>query len=219
MKLRKDHKKKIKQTQKKTYSKHVHKSYNRRDNDLLGFEEESDYRDFCRYLVELYEDNEQLTITSLCEIVQEKHEIKLYYERCRRILHQYGAKVRPKLVKKRRTKGFRFVVDIDDYDFIQSVEDTFDSRHMKREYTRFALHVLRGKSSPHLLLWLSEFKPVVFLYDAKKLTYTVVGDDISKLESNVIEDLLIQVEHDGDLRAVKTFADSKGLTYWGGHNE
>jgi hypothetical protein len=68
-------------------------------------------------------------------------------------------------------------------------------------------------------LWLSEFKPVVFLYDAKKLTYTVVGDDISKLESNVIEDLLIQVEHDGDLRAVKTFADSKGLTYWGGHNE
>ena len=202
---------------KQNYSKHVHKGYNRRGNMKLGFETDEAYDDFCRHLVEVYEDNERMTIRSLCKWAEQEYDVTLYHTKAHNILKKYNADIRdPSGARsKRRTRMLRFTVEVDDYMYVQDVGQRFEGTHMKREFSKFCLHLVRGTASNHLILWLSEFKPIVFLYDPKLLSYTIIGEDISKLEEDILGELLAQVDEVNNLEPVKAFAREKGLMYWG----
>lgn len=195
------------------------RNYNTRGNDLLGFESEKEYNEFCKYLIELYEENEQMTMRRLCTYVENEYGITLYHAKLKRIFDKFGVKVRDRNRKKKRTKSLRFTVDLDDYEYVDEVGNRFEGYYMKREFSKFCLHVIRGKPTPHLILWLSEFKTVIFLWDPKMLKYHLIGEDLSKMELNVLEELLANIEEVGNLSPVKSYARQKNMNFYGGNSE
>lgn len=183
----------------------------------LGFPTKQEYLDFCRHLVKVYEENKTMTINSLCSYTKDEFDIDLSYNKARAILKDFDVHMRPqagKKYKKQRIKMFRCKIEADDVDFITEIYKAY-GRHARAELLDFIFAILRGRPTESMVLWLSDLKPVVFLYDKKYLKYRVFSEGLSKLESKILEELMVQVEDERSLKSVINYAKDKHLQYFG----
>lgn len=201
---------------KKNKHSHLKSGYNRRQNIKLGFDTKKEYIDYCKHLVEVYENNEEMTINSLCRYAKTEHDIDLYYEKARAILHKFNADVRPPAgsYTKKITKTLTVKFKSDDVDFLNQLKKSY-GRYMRYEVIDFVFSILRGRATKHMVLWLGEYKPVMFIWDKKHLKYLAFGEGLSKLESKILEELMVVVEDEHSLEPVKKYAKEKHLLFWG----
>lgn len=203
---------------KKNKRPHLKDGHNRRANMKLGFDTKKEYVDFCKHLVELYEGNESMTISSLCKYVQREYNIDLYYEKARSILHEFNATMKkPYEYSKERTKLLQITINKKDHDFLQSIKKSYGS-YARRDAMDFVMCMFRGRPTKSLILWVDELKPVFFLFDDKVIKYRVFAENMSKMEQKILEELMVEVEEVDDLEPIIRYAKSKNLKYWG-HNE
>lgn len=197
--------------------------------EYLGFENEKQYDRFARHIVEIYEENDNTSTYSISDLIKRRNDYfreefglgvnEVSYQQIRYLLKKYGVEMRKSIKEgkpRRRTrKSYSISFDDHDADFLENLKETFGNHRMRRELFDFMMCIVRGKPTPHMIFWLDEFKPVLALYDPKTAYYTLISEDLSKLEARTLEPIMAQVEKQTSLEPLQLFCNEKGLTWWG----
>lgn len=185
-----------------------------------GFKTKEEFIDFCRHLVNKYENNTAMTINSLCTYAQEEFGVNLTYYTMRSILNKFDANMRPvggKKYRKYKRTNFMIQLHVDDVAFIDQVFKSY-GQHVRHEILNFVFSLMRGRSTKSLILWFGELRPVFFLWDPKHLKHLIFSENLSQLEKTILEELSVLVEKERNLDPVIEYAKDKHLQYWG-YNE
>jgi len=204
---------------KDNYPDHLHEDYNRRDNMTLGMPKK-DYIYYCKKIAREYDQNEHLTLNSICNREQRKG-ILLYPSKLRRILEKFNIPVRPAGYRPPEKRILmRFTINEDDKFFIDNIKETA-GRTMRRDYVAFCIDIVRGNPTRSGILYLdrSQLKPVVFLWNSKNQMYLVLTENLSTVEEQKIRELVSAVEETKNLDPVRSYAEFTGLTFIGDNYE
>lgn len=178
-------------------------------HNTLGMSEE-DYEDYQNKLVNEYKNNEDRTISGIAEREQKKG-IKLYQDRLRRWITKADVRVRPQKEMARKMKGGGRPKNL----YIRK-----DQAEMLEQFgnasgiARVALDILLGIPTSSIVLFLADYKSVVFI-DGEDGVETYITSELTDMETKVIQTLTNKIQHHG-LQYVEQFAVENELKYYGG---
>lgn len=201
----------------------------------LGFKSFDAYDDFCRYIVQTYEENTNSSAYSIRDDINNNPDFfeqefghapeDITERQVWWILKKYDADIRSENrgmfggnPKRRKNKQLVMTIRPDAYNYIMDVSDMFEGYHMRRELYRFMIAIVRGTPSKHMIFWLAEYKPVLVLHNSKTGRYTMISEDLSKIEAQYLGEVMTHVEHERSLDPLVAYCNEQGLQYWG-HNE